>query len=690
MPDMKANAHLHRRRSDAIVRSTFGRDSYKGIIDSAADGIVIFRCHDARIVDANESFARLLGYPVKKLKALTWWDVFSEPHSWWQTEEYPLLGDKRVGEGNESEAQGLFEQEYIRHDGTKLRATVSYSKVFDINGDSVRCAIVRTKRTNLDREDSAQSDDSRYLSILESATDAIISIDDQCKILQFNSAAEKIFRCKAIDALGESIENFIPEEQRKTHRNHVMDFAGSGQTARPMGRLPELRGLRSDGAVFPIEVSISQVDSTTGKVFTAIIRDLTEQKAIESQLRQAQKMKAVGQLTGGLAHDFNNLLAVITGNLTLALSKERKPERQLELIKRALKAGNRGAELVQRLMAFSRQQNLSPDVADVGTLADGIKSLIERTLGENIKVRLSVHPDLWTCEIDTAQFENALLNLAINARDAMPEGGTLTISVQNSRVTQPASLEDGVSKVCVVSAGRDGDTDFEELNRRISASMDQGDYVLCCVSDTGIGMSDDVLEKAFEPFFTTKDIGQGNGLGLSMVYGFVKQSGGYVFLDTEVGLGSSVYIFLPRSSGGLLTQRDELDFQEEPHGSGETILVIEDDPDVRYTGIQMLLDLNYRVIEASDGVEALRMLAETPDRFNMIITDVMLPGGVLGTEVAAQARRLRPNIPILYISGYSGDTVIDAKEHDSNIRLLKKPFATQQLAIQVRNALSLN
>jgi signal transduction histidine kinase len=396
------------------------------------------------------------------------------------------------------------------------------------------------------------------------------------------------------------------------------------------------------------------------RIFARWQAESERRKVAEEALRQAQKMEAVGQLTGGIAHDFNNLLTVVVGNLDIAeraLANSNIPKAQRNIASAFLGA-QRAASLTHRLLAFSRRQPLQPQVVDLNALVAGMSDLFKRTLGESIRVETILAEDLWNTRADPNQLESALLNLVINARDAMPAGGRLTIRTANRTL----------------------DEDYAAAH----AEVVPGDYVLVSVSDTGTGMPSEVLERAFEPFFTTKDIGQGTGLGLSMIYGFVRQSGGHVKIESEPGRGTEVKIYLARTLARAVPQAPN--GQPAPRAtSGETILVVEDDANVRAYSTESLRSLGYRVVEAQDAPTALKQLDAHPD-IRLLFTDVGLPG-LNGRELADEARLRRPGLPVLFTSGYTHDAVIMSGAQGEGVQLLTKPFTVEQLASRIRQAI---
>ncbi len=389
----------------------------------------------------------------------------------------------------------------------------------------------------------------------------------------------------------------------------------------------------------------------------AFYAEAERREMAEQALRQSQKMEAVGQLTGGVAHDFNNLLTIIIGNLGIAKRGvvEARAERALN---NALVGAERAAQLTQRLLAFSRRQPLNPRVLDVNKLVVSISDLLTRTLGENIELETVSGAGLWKVEVDASELESTLLNLALNARDAMPEGGKLTIEISN------AYLDD---EYC-----------------RHHEGIQPGQYVLVSVTDSGAGMSRETIDRAFEPFFTTKEAGKGTGLGLSQVYGFMKQSGGHIKIYSEPGEGTTIKLYLPRRDG------DEADISDDSsegsdRGQGETILIVEDDDGVRQYAAEILRDLNYQIIEAKDSATALRLL-DAEKKFDLLLTDVVLPGKN-GRELADEVERQRPEVKIIFMTGYSRNAIVHNGRLDAGTELIPKPLIERNLARKIRQVL---
>jgi PAS domain S-box-containing protein len=387
----------------------------------------------------------------------------------------------------------------------------------------------------------------------------------------------------------------------------------------------------------------------------------SELQAAHEALRQSQKMETVGQLTGGIAHDFNNLLQIVSGNLDLLRQKLPADSTHLRrYADRAFSGADRAATLTQRLLAFSRRQPLAPKAVDINRLVPGMSELLHRTLGETIEIEAVLAPRLWTVEADPNQLENAILNLAINARDAMPEGGKLTIETSNTHL----------------------DHSYAAQNPEVAV----GQYAVICISDTGIGMDDETAAKAIEPFFTTKEVGRGTGLGLSMVYGFLKQSGGHIKIYSEPGEGTTVKMYLPRLLGKSDEQIEEPGFQSIEAQGEEVILVCEDDEDVRAYSAEVLGELGYQVLETADGAAALAIL-ETKGHVDLLFTDVVLPGGMSGAVLAKEAAKLRPGIKTLFTTGYARNAIVHHGRLDPGVDLITKPFSYADLAARVRDIL---
>jgi signal transduction histidine kinase/ActR/RegA family two-component response regulator len=390
------------------------------------------------------------------------------------------------------------------------------------------------------------------------------------------------------------------------------------------------------------------------------LREANEQLSnSQATAHQVEKLEAVGQLTGGIAHDFNNLLTVIIGNIDLLEADVADREAGRRMMATIRRSAERGARLTRQLLAFSRQQTLKPETCNLNAVLIELDAAIKGTLGEAVMVRTKLNPALWPCNIDIAQFDTAILNVIANANDAMPQGGTLSLTTRNVAV-EP--------------------TDVAELG-----DIRPGRYVAVALADTGIGMSQDALARAFDPFFTTKGVGKGSGLGLSQLYGFVMQSGGHVTLDSEPGRGTVVTIYLPHAT--QVPDQSQVEVPEPPRIKGaETVLVVEDDADVLDVAVATLTDLGYRILLAYNGLEALQIL-ERDEPIDLLFTDIVMPSGISGVQLAREARRLRQDIKVLMTSGYTTQTLAQEYGANKEYQIITKPYRQSELAEQVRRAL---
>ena len=493
--------------------------------------------------------------------------------------------------------------------------------------------------------------------LLDQARDAIIVHAPGGEIRYWNRGAERMYGWSAQEAVGRAVGELLQDEPEPCERATEAVMESGAWRGR-------LRQRRRDGSALTIEGHWSQVklpgeqESESLPTILAINTDISLQVELEQQLDQAQRLESIGQLTGGIAHDFNNLLTVIMGNSELLTMRLVGQAEVLELASAIQSTAERAAELTQRLLAFARKQPLEPVAVDVNALVAGMDGLLRRTLGEQIEIELVSDAGLWTAMIDAGQLESAVLNLSINARDAMPRGGKLTLETANVRIDDAYAAQ--------------------------HADLAPGQYVLVAVSDTGTGMDAATLARVFDPFFTTKDVGRGSGLGLSMVYGFAKQSRGHVAISSELGAGTTIRLYLPRAF--MAEARAEPPARGELPGGSERILLVEDDDAVRaHLGAQ-LERLGYPVVTASDGAEALQIL-KRDGPFDLLFTDIVMPGGMTGRQLAVEARALHPELPVLFTSGYTESSIVHQGRLDHGVHLLNKPFRLQELALKVRRVL---
>lgn len=668
-----------------------------------------------------------------------------------------------------------FEQSIPRKAGASWYVHATYvphvSEAGDVQGFF---ALVEDISERKAAEQALQESEERLRSILDTAPDAIITIDDAGSIESFSPAAEKLFGYQVGEVIGKNVKMLMPPPYSAEHDGYLSHFRATGER-KIIGIGREVEARRKDGTVFPINLAVNEMQVEGGRKFTGVVHDIsklrqaeslnsrlgriidqaaneilvfdatslnyilvnrsarenlgysmselqqltcsdlvpdcppaklqemtaalreghedqivldsfhkrkdgstyavearlqylpaeqppvflviaedvTDRRHAEEKLRQAQKMEAIGQLTGGIAHDFNNLLTVITGNLELIGDRLGEDETLRTLLSEASEASDLGAQLTKQLLTFSRRQKLEPQSIDPNELILGMTEMLRRTLGETIDISTVLETTLRHALADPHQLQNALLNLAINARDAMPDGGRLTIESQNVQIDETAHID--------VSAGH---------------------YVALSVSDTGAGISPELQERVFEPFFTTKETGKGSGLGLSMVYGFSKQSGGHLQLYSEPGHGTVVTIYIPAASeqqAAEISSRDRPDLR--PAG-GETVLLVEDDVRVRNVAAKQLHHLGYEVIEADNGAAALDIL-DGPQTIDVLFTDLVMPGDISGLDLIARTREKRPEIKLLLTSGYARDHLTSTED----VPWLRKPYRMADLADALRGVL---
>jgi PAS domain S-box-containing protein len=641
----------NRRLAEALRLS---EEKYRSTVDMAPVGIVHIDA-EGRFLMVNECICSMLGYSRDELLGTSFLDV---------TWEEDLQGSRAVLErvANGNRVLGRMVKRYRHRDGHAVWTEVNYLNDGQPDGTERRGMAVINDITEKRRLDEAlRLSEEKYRSTVDMAPMGIVYIEDTGRFMMVNDFMCNMVGYSRDELLGMSFLDITVEEDREECREMLARMASGQQTEARIVK----RYRHRDGHPVWTEVSClhDMEQDGTGRVTLAVINDITARKQaeadgarLEAQLRQAQKMEAIGQLTGGLAHDFNNLLAVILGNLDFLKEEGGYDADAAELLEDATRATLKGAELTRNLLAFARRQPLAPTVTDVAEVLRQVGRLVARTLGEQISVEVDLTPDPWPVMIDVVQLESAILNLAVNARDAMPNGGRLTVQARNAVL------------------------DADALERNPEASP--GDYVAISVSDTGTGMPPEVAAKVFEPFFTTKGT-RGSGLGLSMVHGFVKQSGGHTALYTEPGHGTTVRIYLPRA--GRPAAEAAPDAREADLARGhEMVLAVEDNDGLRRLVVRRLADLGYTPIEARDATEALRILGGAQP-IDLLFTDIVLPGGTDGRQLAAEARRLRPGLKVLFTTGFASMPV--GGDGEFSLTLLTKPYQKQTLAQSLRAAI---
>lgn len=637
-----------RARMEAKLRDTDA--NFRRLFDKNPNPMWVFDCEDLTFLEVNDAAVAQYGYSREEFGQLHISDI--QPN-----EDVPSFVADIVKQPDGFTAFG------------EWRQVTKSGRIIDVDIASCRlefkqraAALVFTRDTTEGKRawEAKKATDAATRGVLDTALDAYIRMNDQGRVTAWNIMAEKTFGWTRDEAIGQMLADLIiPLDQREAHWTGLKHYLASGEGPL-LNRRTEVKGLHRNGKVLPIEITILPIKTENGLDFSAFLRDLTDKKRAEAQLLQAQKMEAVGQLTGGVAHDFNNLLTVIIGNLELATELQSESSQPGEMLSDALAAAEKGAALTHRLLAFSRRQPLQPAHIDLNSIVSDMTGMLRRTLGEDIEIKVKLDKNLWHELADKSQVENALLNLAINARDAMPMGGKLTIETRNISI--------------------------DEFYTARNADVQPGDYVMLAVTDNGTGMSAEAIEHVFEPFFTTKEHHARSGLGLSMIYGFAKQSGGNVMVYSEVGHGTTIKLYLPRVESPAEPEAPAADVTPQHLGGNEVILAVEDDDIVRKLVVDNLDKLGYRVLEAADGAAALEILRSSA-RIDLLFTDVILPGGMTGLELAEESRTLRPGLRVLFTSGYTKSSTVHQGKIDESVHLLSKPYRREELNRKIREVL---
>ncbi|WP_201305918.1 hybrid sensor histidine kinase/response regulator [Roseomonas harenae] len=633
-------------------------DAHELLIQGVMDYAIYMLDPTGRVLSWNPGAEQIKGYAAD--------EIIGEHFSRFYTEEDRVAGVPREAL-RIAEEEGRFTAEAwrVRKDGTRFWAMVVIDPIRR-NGQLIGFAkITRDMTEAREAQLKALESERRFRLLVQGVVDyAIYMLSPEGYVTNWNAGAERIKGYGAEEIVGEHFSRFYTAEDREARVPWM-----ALETARREGRY-EAEGWRQrkDGTRFWASVVIDAIRDESGELigFAKVTRDLTERRQAQleleqsrEQLFQAQKMEALGHLTGGLAHDFNNLLTGIIGSLELL--KTRVSQGRIgdldRYVSAAQGAASRAAALTHRLLAFARRQTLNPRPTDSNRLILGMEELIRRTMGPQIGVVTFLSSRLWPTLCDPNQLENAVLNLCINARDAMPSGGQLRIETSN--VT------------------------LDERDVR-GQEVKPGDYVVVCIADTGVGMPQEVIDRAFDPFFTTKPLGHGTGLGLSMVYGFARQSGGQVRISSEVGVGTEMRIYLPRHEGPAAAEEAQPELGVAPQAEhGESVLVVDDEATVRMLVTEVLQELGYSAIEAADGPSGLRVL-QSDVRIDLLVTDVGLPGGMNGRQMADAAREIRPELPVLFITGYAENAVVGSEQLEPGMHILTKPFAMEMLANRIR------
>jgi PAS domain S-box-containing protein len=562
----------------------------------------------------------------------------------------------------------------VRKDGTTITVALTMTPLMNAAGEITGVSTVTRDLTEQQRTEK------RFLGLLDAAPDAMVCVETDGRIALVNAAAERLFGYRREELVGLRVEALVPDEARLRHPQHRQRYVAEPRP-RPMGDAGmELAGRRRNGSTFPAEISLSAIETDEGTLITAAVRDVSdrlaaqaererlrtqvERERLERQLHQSQRLESLGQLAGGVAHDFNNLLGVISGYSAFVADEARSHpggdgwQGVRDDIEQVQHAAERAARLTHQLLAFARREVVQPRVLNLNEIVASMLRLLQRTLGEHIDIVTHLSPGLDAVLADPGQAEQVIVNLALNARDAMPGGGRLTLETSN--------------------------TDVDEAYAASRSNLPPGRYVALRVSDNGTGMTADVIDRAFEPFFTTKPKGEGTGLGLATIYGIVVQAGGNVRIYSEPGLGTTVTVLLPvtgEPSGPAGLAPDEA-----ACGGSERVLVVEDEPAMREVTRRILAGNGYRVTAAASGTEAIAAVTASPEPLDVLVTDVVMPG-MQGREVAERITALQPGIAVLFMSGYTEGLLSDQGVLDPGINLIEKPFTEAALLGKLRSVL---
>jgi PAS domain S-box-containing protein len=641
-----------RKRAEATLREYAEREQlFIAAVESSNDAIVTKNL-DGVITGWNPAAERLFGFTPQEAigKGI---DIIV-PHEL-RDEVRAILLKIKSGEKVEHH-----ETLRVHKDGQKIDVSLSVSPIRSKSGVIIGAAkVARDISARKIAQEALLESERMGRAIIETALDAFIQFDTSGTIIDWSPKAERMFGWARQEVVGKNLRDFIiPVEARDAHSERIAQFVRDAEKG-ALGRRHEAPSLRRDGTRINTEVSLTALRRRDDYIINGFIRDVTEKVAAEEQLKQSQKMESVGQLTGGVAHDFNNMLTVITGTIDILAEAVADKPQLAAIAKLISEAADRGAELTRHLLAFARKQPLQPRETDINALMVDAQKLLRSAVGEHIELETISKPDVWSALVDPSQLSSALMNLAINARDAMPNGGKLTLETNN------AVLDPGYVKT--------------------NPDARPGDYVLVAVSDTGDGIPAEIREKVFEPFFTTKGIGKGTGLGLSMVYGFVKQSGGHIKIYSEEGYGTTFKIYLPRA-GAQAEPIASASSDSEIEGGNETILIVEDDVFVRRSVTTQVQSLGYQTLSAANAAEALA-IADSGARFDLLFTDVIMPGKMNGRQLADEMARRRPPLKVLFTSGYTENAIIHHGRLDRGVLLLAKPYRKLDLARMLRRAL---
>ncbi|MEY2428506.1 MAG: two-component system, cell cycle sensor histidine kinase and response regulator CckA, partial [Verrucomicrobiota bacterium] len=619
------------------------------------DLVSVMLDRDARITYCNDHLLRLTGWKREEVMGGDWFDLFLPP------EIHKELRRVHAAMLDDQPAAWHYENEILTRSGARRVIRWNNTALRSATGDIIGTASIGEDVTERKQAEAAlQSSEARKNAIVQSSLDCIVTMDHEGMILEFNPAAEKVFGHARADVLGRELaEVIIPPSLRERHREGMLHYLATGET-QVIGKRIEITAIRSDGSEFPVELAITRMGREKPPTFTGFIRDLSERKRLEAQLLQSQKMETVGKLAGGVAHEFNSIMTAIIGQSELLLNDLPTGNPLCKNATEIRKAADRAATLTRQLLAYGRKQILQPEILDLNSVLAGMESTLRHLMGRGADVCIALAPGLKAVKADAGQIEQVIMNMAMNAADAMANGGKLTLDTANVTLDQ-----EYVSR-------------FPELKA--------GEYVMLAITDTGAGMSEEVMARAFEPFFSTKGVGEGTGLGLSTCYGIVKQSGGHITVYSEPARGSTFKIYLPQVELQAKVPIQRLDSPGLPRGT-ETILLVEDDPALRDMAATMLRRLGYTVLAAANGIEALSLKQQSEvGHIDLLFTDVVMPH-MSGKELSERVQALYPHTRILFTSAYTANAIVHQGVLNKGVALLQKPFTPSALACKLREVL---
>jgi PAS domain S-box-containing protein len=631
---------------EAALRATVESERrYRGVVEDQTDLICRFK-PDGTLVFVNQAYCRFHGGQRDKLIGSNFFQTLCD-----HDREIPLEEFGRLTPDNPIR---MYDNKVVVGAGQFIWQQCMVRALFD-DSDQINeyQAVVQDITLRKKSEEALRRGEEHLQAILHSMPDGVIVLNERCLVTLFNPAAEKIFQRHAIEALDQPLDELLAEDDRKKYGEYLAGQNADGQTA------IEVSALRPGGSLVPIDVAVSVIPHGLTRMSIVVVRDISERKKLEEQYRQSQKMEAVGRLAGGIAHDFNNLMQAILGYINLLERRLPPEDPNHEAVEQIQKSLAHATSLTRQLLAFSRNQVLKPKLLPLNTAVSDMNNLLQRVLGETIHLETRLAAPVPWIRADPGQIEQLILNLAINARDAMPHGGTLKIET--------------------------GNVEFREETRLAAGRMTAGRSALLKISDTGCGMTKEVQAHLFEPFFTTKENGKGNGLCLSNVYGVVKQSGGEIVVTTEAGHGATFEIYLPRFDAGAVEKDPAHALPVQTNGT-ETVLLVEDEELVRMMLVEVLKAAKYHVLDARHGSDALELAARHHGPIDLLVTDMTMPG-FSGSELARRLAGPRPDMRVLFISGYTDVEAAQMDKLHQPVQFLQKPFHPDAFLTKTRQIL---